>query len=145
MSKYFQHHDVEDRGENDWRADSVLDALSPDDRAHACAALAAAFAWVERTGGCPLGYYLDRVVLVREAVGEAAFNAAQREAWRREALHTALDAERDTIRREREAVELIIDLSAMLEVYAKGKDNHETRGQALSCIRDARQWIEEGN
>jgi hypothetical protein len=40
---------------------------------------------------------------------------------------------------------LVIDLKAMLEVYIKGKDNHETRGQALSCIRDARQWIEKGN
>ena len=33
---------------------------------------------------------------------------------------------------------VIIDLVAMLTVYATGQDNNETRGQALSTIRDAR-------
>jgi hypothetical protein len=33
---------------------------------------------------------------------------------------------------------VIIDLVAMLTVYATGRDNNETRGQALSTIRDAR-------
>ena len=33
---------------------------------------------------------------------------------------------------------VIIDLVGMLTVYATGKDNHETRGQALSTIQDAR-------
>lgn len=40
---------------------------------------------------------------------------------------------------------LVVDLKAMLEVYVRGKDNHETRGQALSCIRDANDWIRKGN
>ena len=32
---------------------------------------------------------------------------------------------------------VIIDLVAMLNVYATGQYNNETRGQALSTIRDA--------
>ena len=33
---------------------------------------------------------------------------------------------------------VVIDLVAMLTVYATGQHNSETRGQALSTIRDAR-------
>jgi hypothetical protein len=39
---------------------------------------------------------------------------------------------------------LVIDLKSMLEVYARGKENEATRGQALSCIRDANEWIRKG-
>lgn len=37
-----------------------------------------------------------------------------------------------------ETRKVLTDLVAMLTVYATGKDNSETRGQALSTIRDAR-------
>jgi hypothetical protein len=38
----------------------------------------------------------------------------------------------------KETQKVVIDLVAMLTVYATGQDNNETRGQAFSTIRDAR-------
>ena len=108
MSEYFQHHDHESWSDNFWRADAIFDALSADDRARVDAALDETLDWLEHTGGCAVGYYLDRVALVRRAVGDDAFNAAQREAWRREAINAELDAEMDMVLREREEFDAAI-------------------------------------
>lgn len=68
-------------------------------------------------------------------VGLASFETK----WRAEAyIEGRQDAERG------DGTLLVVDLKAMLEVYVRGKDNHETRGQALSCIRDADEWIKKG-
>lgn len=42
-----------------------------------------------------------------------------------------------------ETISLIVDLKAMLYIYATGKDNHESYGQAMSTIQNANAWIKE--
>lgn len=39
--------------------------------------------------------------------------------------------------------DVLIDLIAMLEVYAQGKTNNDTRGQAIATLRQAYRLIEE--
>lgn len=42
-----------------------------------------------------------------------------------------------------ETISLIIDLKAMLYIYAEGKDTHESYAQAMSTIINANAWIKE--
>lgn len=38
-------------------------------------------------------------------------------------------------------VQLVVDMREMLRVYVSGEVHNETRGQALSIIRDATRWL----
>lgn len=44
-----------------------------------------------------------------------------------------------------ETLTVMRDLVAMLEVYASGRTNNDTRGQAIATIREARKLMEKCN